>query len=238
MLKFMKTREELFGKEFLSRSEIVYGEETLKRLSEKRIAVVGLGGVGSAAAEALCRLGAENVLFIDREYLETSNLNRHFQSSVKNIGREKAAEMSERCAGINPRGSFTAIKEEITPENVSLLADFKPDFVLDAVDDIGAKIAMARICAVNKTGFISSMGAGWKKDPSMIKISLLSETKVCPLARKMRKELKSNCDFPVVYSTEVCPSKEKPVGSSFIVTAVFGFYMAKWILDRVSVPYD
>ncbi|MBN1620198.1 ThiF family adenylyltransferase [candidate division WOR-3 bacterium] len=226
----MKIQKERFLKEFRSRTEIIYGEKNLEKLWNARVAVVGLGGVGSAAAEALCRLGVGNCLFIDKDELETSNLNRHLQSDTLNKGGGKAEESARRCKNINPYGDYTWFRQEINAGTLAVIEDYKPDYVVDAIDDIEAKIILAQNFSLSPAGFISSMGAGNKRDPSKIKISLLSETSVCPLARKMRKRTKDKMDFTVVYSTETGISGK--IGSAFPVTASFGIYIACWIAEK------
>ncbi|MBN2363635.1 ThiF family adenylyltransferase [candidate division WOR-3 bacterium] len=230
----MKTRDEYSRKEFFSRTEKIYGHKTIELLAKTKIAVVGIGGVGSAASEILCRIGAENMLLVDDEDIETSNLNRHFQSSTENVGKSKVDEAVMKFSGINPKEKFKGIKEHVTKDNLCLIENFEPRFVLDAVDCVETKILLAKMCAESGADFISSMGAGWKKNPRLVKVSLLSETSVCPLARKMRKELKGVYDFPVVYSMESSSGRGSPIGSSIIVTAMFGLLMADWLVGRVS----
>ncbi len=229
----MRIQKERFLREFRSRTEIIYGGKSLEKLWNVRIAVVGLGGVGSAAAEALCRLGAGNFLFIDKDELETSNLNRHFQSDMSNTGGGKAEESARRCKRINPYANYIWFRREVNSGTIAVIEDFKPDYVVDAIDDIEAKIMLARKFSESSSGFISSMGAGNKRDPSKIKISLLSETSFCPLARKMRKRTKDEMDFTVVYSTEAGISGK--IGSAFPVTASFGIYIAYWIAEKAFI---
>ena len=222
--------------EQLTRLRALIGDENIKRLQNATIMVVGCGAVGSFAIEALARCGVGNLILIDFDKIEKSNINRQIFALHSTLGRTKVAVARERVADINPDINVTAL-EMFFDENTAL--PVRPDFVIDAIDTISSKIALYRWCRDNDVRFISSMGAARKTDPSKIKIAKISKTFACPLAARIRKSVRDMNlgDFPVVFSTETPTphaSKEKNFGSIITVTGAFGLQMANWVIRQIT----
>ncbi|MFD2201624.1 tRNA threonylcarbamoyladenosine dehydratase [Shivajiella indica] len=192
---------------WLSRTELIVGREGLEKLSKKHVLVVGLGGVGSYAAEFICRSGIGEMTIIDGDFVELSNCNRQLPATQKNIGQSKAEWMEERLLSINPGMKIHVIKEFLRPEAMtSLLEENDFDYVADCIDSFSPKLHL--IAGSLKRGFplVSSMGAGGKVDPTKIKVADISHTYNCKMARMVRKRLKSlkiRKGFKAVYSTEL-----------------------------------
>ena len=190
---------------WLERTGIVLGEKRLCRLANARVAVIGLGGVGGAAAEALVRAGIGHMLFIDGDTVDDTNRNRQIIATAETVGMDKVKAAEKRFRAINPEGDFTFRKEFYLPENSEWLYEWKPDYIIDAIDTVTAKIEL--IVRAKKLGVpvISCMGTGNKLDPTRLEVADISKTSVCPLAKVMRRELKArgikNCR--VVYSKEI-----------------------------------
>lgn len=192
---------------WLSRTELIVGREGLEKLAKKHVLIVGLGGVGSFAAEFICRSGIGEMTIIDGDVVDISNCNRQLPATQKNVGQSKAEWMEERLLSINPNLKIHVIKEFLGPEPISqLLAENEFDYVVDCIDSLTPKLHL--IEGAYRRGFplVSSMGAGGKIDPTKIKISDISETYNCKLARMLRKRLKKhdiNKGFKAVFSTEL-----------------------------------
>jgi len=186
------------------RTKLVIGEEGLNRLAGAHVVIAGLGGVGSAAAEALARSAVGALTLIDKDTVEPSNLNRQLLATVKTLGRPKAQVMAERVNDIAPGCKPIPKIMFITRENVAEMLTPPPDYVLDAVDNVTAKLAMAEYCSRAGIPIISCMATGNKLDPARFEVADISQTSVCPLCRVMRKELRARGipSLRVVYSTE------------------------------------
>ncbi len=223
--------------ERFSRTAMLLGDENLKKLFKSRVAVFGAGGVGGHCIEALCRSGVGAIDVIDNDTVSVSNLNRQLLATEKTIGRFKAEVAAERIAEINPDCKVRAFKLFYLPETADEIDLGAYDYIVDAVDTVSAKIALAENAQKAGVPIISCMGAGNKLNPTAFKVCDISETSVCPLARVMRRELKKRgiTRLKVVYSTE--PPKaplygEKaengkiPPGSTAFVPAVAGLIAA------------
>ena len=187
-----------------SRTTRILGENTIKILSDKHIAIFGLGGVGGYVAEALVRSGIGKFDLIDHDKIDITNLNRQIIATHKTIGRDKAEVMRERMLDINPAAEITIHPCFFLPENAADF-DFKRyDYVVDAVDTVTAKIELVLRAREAGVPIISSMGTGNKRNPAMLEVADLYKTSVCPLARVMRRELKKRGveELKVVYSRE------------------------------------
>lgn len=184
------------------RSEMLYGESSTNILKSSKVAVFGIGGVGSYTAEALARCGVGNITLIDNDTVSYTNINRQLVALHSTVGKQKTQVMSERIKDINPHCNVTALNMFYTPESNLDLTQF--DYIVDAIDTVSSKIHLAVICFEKNIPLISCMGAGNKLDPTAFKIADIFETSGCPLARVMRKELKSKGvkKLKVVYSTE------------------------------------
>ena len=186
------------------RSEMLIGEEALNTLSGSTVAVFGIGGVGGYVSEALARSGVGHLELIDKDTVDLSNLNRQLIATEETLGRPKAELMRERILAINPDADVRTRQRFFLPENASEFRFEDYDYVVDAVDTITAKIEIVMRCREAGTPVISSMGTGNKLDPSALRAVDLFDTKVCPLARVMRRELKKRgvTELKVVYSEE------------------------------------
>lgn len=190
-----------------SRTEFLIGKDSLESFKKKTITVFGVGGVGSYAIEALARSGIFNFNLIDPDNIDITNINRQIHATTSTIGKSKVEVMKERILDINPDAKVNIFKIFVTNENIDdniLDKLFKVDYVIDAIDTISAKIAIIQKAKENNIKIISSMGAGNKLNPNLFKITDISKTKVCPVAKVIRKELRNMGikDVTVVYSEE------------------------------------
>ncbi len=189
----------------LSRTELLLGKEALETLRKKCVAVLGVGGVGSYSVEALARCGIGRLLIVDDDTVCISNINRQLHATPRTVGRKKVEVMKERVAEIDPKITVDARYFRVTAGNVPELFDVPVDYVIDALDTISAKIALAEHCFHHAIPIISCMGAGNKLDPAQFAVADLYKTRMCPLAKVMRAELKKRnvTRLKVVYSEEM-----------------------------------
>ena len=184
------------------RSEMLYGTNSTEILKKSKVAVFGIGGVGSYTAEGLARCGVGNITLIDNDTVSYTNINRQLIALHSTLGKQKTQVMSDRIKDINPLCNVTVLNMFYTPESNLDLSRF--DYIVDAIDTVSSKIHLAVICFEKNIPLISCMGAGNKLDPTAFKVADIFETSGCPLARVMRKELKAKGvkKLKVVYSTE------------------------------------
>lgn len=191
---------------WLSRTELITGRQGLEKLAQKHVLVVGLGGVGSFAAEFIARSGIGQMTIIDGDTVDISNVNRQLPATQKNVGQSKAEWMEERLLAINPKLKIHAIREFLRPDAMTrLLEENEFDYVVDCIDSFTPKLHL--IEGAYRRGFplVSSMGAGGKVDPTQIRVVDISETYECKLARLVRKRLRNRkiySGFKAVFSTE------------------------------------
>ncbi len=233
-----------------SRTELLLGKDALDRLKKSRVAVFGIGGVGGYVCEALVRSGVGAFDLIDNDKVCLTNLNRQIIATVDTIGRYKTEVMKERILKINPEAQVREWQCFFLPENAGDFPFSEYDYVVDAVDTVTAKLALVMEAQKRKIPVISSMGAGNKLDATGFCVADIYETKVCPLAKVMRRELKKRGvrELKVVYSEEE-PIKPKPVcgqteegavrrstpGSVASVPSVAGLIMAGEVIkDLIS----
>lgn len=219
-----------------SRLRTIYGDDAVEKLSNSKVLIAGLGGVGSYAAEAITRAFINNIVLIDFDIYDITNLNRQLHSTLDNVGLSKADAISENIYKINKNANVTVIKERLTPDNISLYVENDVDFVIDAIDDLKAKIKLIKYCTESGINIISSMGTGNKIHPEKLQISELSKTSVCPLARKLRYELKKYDikKLPVVFSTEEVKKNDTGmVGSTSFVPATAGLLLASYVINQI-----
>ncbi|MEA4847723.1 MAG: tRNA threonylcarbamoyladenosine dehydratase [Clostridiaceae bacterium] len=187
-----------------SRTELLIGKEGIDKLKKSTVAIFGIGGVGSYAAEALCRCGTGRLVLIDYDDICLTNINRQIHATRKTVGKPKVEAMKERLADINPEAEIV-IHNKLYNEETSkelLLPDY--DYVVDAIDMVTSKISLIMKCIEMNIPVISCMGAGNKLDPTKLMIADIYETSVCPLAKVMRYELRKRGvkELKVVYSKE------------------------------------
>jgi len=188
------------------RTAILIGESGLKILDRSKVAVFGLGGVGSYVVEGLARAGLGELHLFDFDQVDITNINRQLHALSGTVGRAKAELMAERVAEINPRARVSAGRDRYAPGAWEAFLPAGLDYLVDAVDDVGAKVDL--IVEARKRGVpvISSMGAGNKLDPTAFRVDDISRTSICPLARSVRRKLRQagiTKGVQVVYSTEI-----------------------------------
>jgi len=191
---------------WLGRTSLLIGASTVKALTGKHVMVIGMGGVGSFAAEFICRSGIGKMTIIDGDVVDPTNRNRQLPALATNHGVSKANIMAERLQAINPELSLNVIKEFINPEMVEKLLYLKPDYIIDAIDSITPKITFLKLAYERKIPLVSSMGAGGKMDPTQLKVVDISKTIICPFAQQVRKVLKQHHIYKgikVVFSPEL-----------------------------------
>ena len=191
---------------WLGRTSLLIGENNVKSLTQKHVMIVGMGGVGSYAAEFICRSGVGKMTIIDGDVVDPTNRNRQLPALSTNHGISKADIMANRLLDINPELELTVIKEFINPEMVEILFQGSVDYVIDAIDSITPKITFLKIAHHKKIPIVSSMGAGGKLDPTQLKVVDISKTINCPFAEQVRKNLKKQgiySGIKAVFSPEI-----------------------------------
>jgi tRNA threonylcarbamoyladenosine dehydratase len=240
----------------------LYGDDGLSKLQAAYVVVIGVGGVGSWAAEALARNAVGSITLVDLDNVAESNVNRQIHAIDANFGKAKISAMAERIGMINPLCQVRQIEDFITPENIPNILDFSCDVVIDCIDDAKAKIALAVFCQQKKIPLLISGGAGGRLDPTRIQIADLAHVQGDKLLAKVRNQLRRDHGFPkasnlkksakfgitCVYSDEpvVKPSEACEVtsefltglncagyGSSVCVTAPFGFTVAQLAVNHI-----
>ncbi len=191
-------------KEELSREALIIGDAAVDKLQGSHVALFGLGGVGSYAAEALARSGVGMLTLIDNDTVSLSNINRQLCALHSTVGKYKTDVVAERLLDINPDLKINIRREFVLPENIGSFDFHSFDYVIDAIDTVSAKLAIAVECQKADTQMISCMGTGNKLSPESLTVSDIAKTDTCPLARVMRRELKARgiLHLPVVFSRE------------------------------------
>lgn len=219
--------------EQFSRTELLIGKEKLEKLKKSKIAIFGIGGVGSYVVEGLARAGIGKFILVDNDKVSLSNINRQIIATHKTVGKSKVQVSKERILDINPNAEVEIYEEFFMPESEGIL-DETVDYIVDAIDTVTAKIELVIRADKLNIPIISSMGTGNKLDPTKFEVSDIYKTSVCPLAKVMRKELKLRKikKLKVVYSKEEpikVPQKEEkkqsPASISF-VPSVAGLIIA------------
>ena len=199
------------------RTELLIGEEGIEKLHNSKVIVFGIGGVGSFVVEALTRAGVGNLILVDNDTVCISNLNRQIHATQATVESVKVEAMKARVLSINPNCKVEAKQEFITADNIQDIIPEDIDYVVDAIDTVTSKLALAEYCYKNDIKLIASMGTGNKIDPTQFRVTDVFKTKVCPLAKVMRTELRKRGvkKLKVVYSEEVpmVPNKGRAVPS-------------------------
>lgn len=230
------------------RTALLLGEERVAYLKRCHVLIVGLGGVGAYVAEMIARSGIGQLTIVDADTINKSNINRQLPALHSTLGRSKAEVVAERLKDINPELKITVYCEFIRDERTETLLDSaKFDFVVDAIDSITPKTELMYHTYMRKIPMISSMGAGAKKDPSLIKIADISKTFNCGLAKAVRQRLSKRGvtkGIPTVFSTEL-PNKDAIIlieneqckistaGTVSYMPATFGCFLASYVINNI-----
>lgn len=190
-----------------SRTEMLIGAEALKKLSVSKVAIFGIGGVGTYAVEGLVRCGVGKFVLVDDDCICLTNINRQLHATRKTIGKPKVEAMRDRILEINPKAEVTIFQKFYLPETEEELIQEDYDYIIDAIDTVTGKIGLVMKAKEKGIPIICSMGTGNKLDPMRLEIADISETSVCPLAKVMRKELKKRG----ITSLKVLYSREEPI---------------------------
>lgn len=229
--------------EQFSRTELLIGKEKVEKLNKSKVAVFGIGGVGSYVVEGLARAGVGKFVLIDKDKVDITNLNRQIIATHKTVGKSKVEVSKERILDINPNAEVEIYEEFFMPENEGIL-DETVDYIVDAIDTVTAKIELVMRANKLNIPIISSMGTGNKLDPTRFEVADIYKTEVCPLAKVMRKELKLRGikKLKVVYSKEEPvkamqkeEGKKQPPASISFVPSVAGLIIAGEVIkDLIS----
>ena len=222
--------------ERFSRAVRVIGEEKMNLINNASVIVFGLGGVGSAAAEALARAGVGTIGIVDKDVVDITNINRQLIATDETIGQKKTDAVEKRLKTINPNLIIRKYDLFYLPETADEIDLRQYDFILDCIDNVTAKIELAVRAKNAGVNIISSMGTGNKLHPEMLEIADIGKTSVCPLARVMRRELKKRG----IYKMPVVFSKEEPVktdssvpGSVSFTPPVAGYLMSSFVVNSI-----
>ena len=229
----------------MQRTELFLGSERLARLASSRVLVVGLGGVGSWAAEMLCRSGVGHLTLVDADLVDVTNINRQMPALVSTVGRPKCDVVAARLREINPQADIVAVNMFVDADNIPSLLDGGYDYVVDAIDSLPQKAALIVECWQRGLNIVSSLGAGAKGDLSLIRIGDLWRSEHCVLGKNLRRLLRDyrgKYRLPVVYSMEDArkdalapsPAGGKPIiGTVSYYTTTFGCYLAAYVIENI-----
>lgn len=230
---------------WLERTELLIKEAGIEKLKKSSILIVGMGGVGSFAAEFIARSGVGNLTIVDGDIIDITNINRQLPALHSTVGDDKVELMARRILDINPELNLTRINEFLNPERMEeVIQTGNFDYILDCIDSVSPKLALIKAARKNKIKIISSMGAGGKLDPSKVMVRDISKTRNCYLAKQVRKRLKKegiNKGFRCVFSTEIQREdslkmtdgsnyKKSFYGTISYMPAIFGLYAASEVI--------
>lgn len=227
--------------DWLNREELLIGKANTEKLLNSTVAIFGCGGVGSYAIEGLARAGIGNFILIDKDIVDITNINRQLIADITTIGQDKVEIEKRRILNINPNAKVEIHKIFCNKQNVNELVKGNYDYIVDAIDSVDSKLSLIKTAHDKNINIISAMGMGNKLSPTMIEVSDISKTEVCPLARIIRKKLKEEG----IYHTKVVYSKEKPIredvneankkitASISFVPSVCGLVMASEIVKDI-----
>lgn len=230
----------------------IYGDEGFEKLQNSHVMIIGVGGVGSWLAEALCRSAVGTLTLVDFDKVEQSNSNRQMHATVNTLGLYKVDVLAQRFQQINPQIRVNLIRVRLTPDNIDELLKDCPPFVGDAIDDIDAKAYVDNYLFRHRIEFITAGGAGGRVDPRFLKIADVAEAKGDALISRLRNLLRQQYGFPkggAKFGFPCTYSNEKPIyspkegyvsgdlpafGASMTVTATAGMLAASWILRQIT----
>ncbi|WP_299010768.1 tRNA threonylcarbamoyladenosine dehydratase [uncultured Tenacibaculum sp.] len=232
---------------WLERTELLVQKEGIEKIKNANILVVGLGGVGSFAAEFIARAGVNKITIVDGDVFDKTNINRQLPALHSTIGKSKAKTIADRLKDINPDIELTVLEEFLSPERAFEIVTPDYDYVLDCIDSISPKVNLIVAARRKKVKLISSMGAGGKLDASKVKVKDISKTKHCKMAKTLRKrltKLKVDKGVKAVYSEEIqIPEslkltdginyKKSYYGTMSYMPAVFGLQAASHVINHL-----
>lgn len=232
---------------WLERTELLLGEKNQNKLLNSNVLIVGLGGVGSFAAEFLARAGVGSLTIVDGDDVDITNINRQLPALNSTIGKDKADVVAERLLDINPKLNLTVVKNFLSPEETYEIVDEKYDYVMDCIDSVSPKVNLITACIRKKVKIVSSMGAGGKLDPSKVLIRDISKTRDCTLARTIKKKLKKiglhkgvRCVFSTeiqdkesVFHTDGTNFKKSFYGTVSYMPALFGLHASAEVIQNL-----
>ena len=218
-----------------ARLELLVGEK-ISKIENLKVSIIGVGGVGGYAAESLARCGVSSITIVDYDRIDITNINRQIIALHSTIGKKKVDVLSTRIKDINPNCQVKTYDLFIDSSNIQLIFDADYDYILDCCDTIKSKELIIREAVKRKIKIISSMGAGFKLDPSKISIAKLKNTsydKIASILRKNLKDQKECLEIPVVYSTESVFKHDKIIGSNSFIPSMFGLFMTSYIINDI-----
>lgn len=220
-----------------SRTELLIGKENIEKLRDKKVAIFGLGGVGSFVTEGIIRCGIKNLILVDNDEISPSNINRQLYALQSTIGKKKTELAKERCLDINPLANIQTFNLFYLEETQNQIDLSDCDYIIDAIDTVSAKLLLIENAKKLNVPIISSMGTGNKLNPFAFQISDIFKTSVCPLARTMRYELKKRGynsktlkNLKVLFSTENPASSIHPPASISFVPSVAGLMITSEVI--------
>lgn len=233
--------------EWTERAELLFKKEGLEKLKNSHVMVVGLGGVGSFAAEFLARAGVGKMTIVDGDVVDITNINRQLPALHSTVGQPKVTIVGDRLMDINPELRLIRIQEFLSPERAYELVTPEYDYVLDCIDSITPKLNLLISARRQKVKIISNMGAGGKYEAGKVRVADISKTEYCPLAKTVRKRLKKegiSKGIKVVFSTEYPDQsslkmtdgknfKKSFFGTNSWIPAVFGLHSAETVVKYI-----
>lgn len=223
------------------RLERIIGKDKLELLHNKRVLVIGLGGVGGMAVETLIRNGIEDIIIVDKDTIDVTNKNRQVIALDSTINMNKTDAFEKRILDINSNTKVTKITDFINESNIDKIFSYKPDYIIDACDTISTKILIIEECLKRNIKFISSMGMGKKMDISKLEITEISKTSYDKIAKVIRKRLRDDKvigKVPVLSSKEQVIDTKEEIGSYSPVTMSAGIYLADYIIKEIIKDND
>lgn len=233
---------------WMSRTQLMLGDEKVENLRNKNVLVIGLGGVGGICAEMIARAGVGKMTIVDNDKVDASNINRQIPALHSTVDQQKAQVLGQRLKDINPELELTILEVFIKEQITSDLLDSTPwDYVVDCIDTLSAKVFLIKGCLDRKLNIISSLGAGGKVDPSQIRIVDISQTHECNLAKYVRKRLQSlgirkglqvvfspeKVDQSKIIETEKAFPKKSIIGTLSYMPAIFGCTVASVVIRNL-----
>ena len=240
------------SKDIFNRTELLLGPDVMEALSQKRVIVFGVGGVGSWCVEGLVRSGISDITIVDSDVVGVTNVNRQLMATSSTVGRVKVEALKERLFEINPEVRVEAVHKAFNEETVGEFDFDSYDYVIDAVDSLKDKILLLLTASGSKAKLFSSMGAALKVDPTKVKVDKFWQVRGCPLGAAIRKKMRRENTFPskdflCVYGDEVLPNRGDPSlqgkeadsrkavvnGTTAHVTAIFGMTLAGLVIKDI-----